>query len=120
MRLRVPTTARRAPHPAVFAAGTVLIIAVAAVLYLYFWWAGGLVSLLLLPWTLRQPRQADAPRFHVPADLSEARPPQRISSGDVMCSRCHGVVPFASMIVTPDGYFCAACSRIVADARREA
>ena len=93
------------------AIGTALIVVAAVVFYLYFWWLGGLLSLVLLPWTLRQPRRPHAPPFHVPADLSAARPPRRNAWGDVLCTRCDRVVRFADMVVMPDGYFCPPCSR---------
>ena len=72
---------------------------------------GGLLTLLLMPWSLRHPDRVDAPPLHVPADLAEAAPPRRTLSGDVFCDRCDRVVPFAAMIVTGDGYFCPTCYR---------
>lgn len=44
----------------------------------------------------------------VPSDLGA--PPQRIGD-DVACTACDAVVPFATMTVAEDGYFCPGCAR---------
>jgi hypothetical protein len=60
---------------------------------------------------LFQPPRRDQPRpLVIPPDLDESSAPHLIGS-DAACTGCDAVVPFASMTLSGDGYFCPGCAR---------
>jgi hypothetical protein len=55
-------------------------------------------------------RRGDPPPFVVPPDLHLTAAPEVVDGG-VACCGCDAVVPFDSMSINEDGYFCRACAR---------
>jgi hypothetical protein len=51
------------------------------------------------------------PAFVVPPDLDQSARPQTFSDGTAACTSCDAVVPFESMSIAEDGYFCPGCAR---------
>jgi hypothetical protein len=57
-------------------------------------------------------RPTGAPRpLVVPPDLDRTAPPAILADGSAPCSGCDAVVPFDSMSIGEDGYFCPGCAR---------
>jgi hypothetical protein len=60
---------------------------------------------------LLAPRRRTQPRpLVIPDDLSATSAPHVLGT-DAACTGCDAVVPFVSMTLTADGYFCPGCSR---------
>lgn len=71
-------------------------------------------AILFVPLTLfMRPRRryGDPPPLRIPPDLDRTAPPELHADGTAACSGCNAVVPFASMSICEDGYFCPGCAR---------
>ena len=96
----------------------VAVIVVVALPLAMLWLPLGVV---LLPVALlrRRPRPAAVRRegnqwiwpVQIPPDLDRTAPPVLVGDGMAACSGCDAVVPFATMAINEDGYFCPGCSR---------
>lgn len=96
---------------------TVLTIVVAVLRYT---WVGFVAFVVLAPIAAVRrvrhgrrafPRRGDPPPFRIPPDLDRTAPPELHADGTAACSGCDAIVPFASMSICEDGYFCPGCAR---------
>lgn len=62
---------------------------------------------LFLPAPSAPPLTPEAEAVLVPGTAA----PRRDRAGQVVCTRCDALVPYASMALSERGYFCAPCAR---------
>jgi hypothetical protein len=110
--LKQPRHPFEAPTPTTSTAETVGVLAVAGGLLAADMATGGLLSALA---SIPAPADDDKPVDLAPllATIADTAPPVDDGEGNVQCTRCTHLVPYETMSLNEDGYFCERCAAAV-------
>jgi hypothetical protein len=71
---------------------------------------GGLLEAVLMPLAIFSRKTTGPDMTPLLATIGDTSAPVDDTEGNVQCSRCNQFVPYATMSLNEDGYFCATCA----------